>query len=62
MEELLARIGAILERAALTTREFYEIHGIQMDFQELAHCPSGPNDGPFRARGSPSQVLRRTPE
>jgi two-component system, OmpR family, alkaline phosphatase synthesis response regulator PhoP len=33
MEELLARIGAILRRAALTTRDVYEIHGIQMDFK-----------------------------
>lgn len=33
MEELLARIGAILRRAALTTRDVYEIQGIQMDFK-----------------------------
>jgi two-component system, OmpR family, alkaline phosphatase synthesis response regulator PhoP len=33
MEELLARIGSILRRAALTTRDIYEIQGIQMDFK-----------------------------
>jgi two-component system alkaline phosphatase synthesis response regulator PhoP len=33
MEELLARVLAILRRAALAAKDFYDIRGIQIDFK-----------------------------